>query len=131
MKELIEKYYDTLLTIEGPKDKERFQELMSPDYQITHRTKPGQIRIENREDSLNFICSHADKFRVKISYLPPIGLMVDEKRRIAVGLIQEEFIHPVTKQEVRPKVIRFIVWELGVHDNKVKVENETIIGTML
>ena len=131
MKELIRKYYDSLRFIEGPQDEDKIREFMSPDYHITHLTVPGVIRIEDREGSVKFVCSQTDKFRVKISYLPPVGLMVDEKRKMALGLIQEEFIHPVTGEEVMPKVYRVIFWELCIHDNKVKVKSETIIGTLL
>jgi len=133
MKEMVQNYFDALPFIEGPQDEARMLEFFAPGCKVI---SGDPIRAQSREDHVKHICGHADVYRAVVSYQPaPLGIMIDERRKMVSMLIVEEFKHPVTGEFFlpegygypKPKLFMNVIWELCLHDNKVKAKSETII----
>ena len=126
IKETVKKYFDSLPSIEGPQDEKRILEFFAPDFKV-HRFNLPEL-VEGREGFVKHLCGHADQFRAIVSYEPPpLGIMIDERRGMASMLMVEEFRHPVSGEQVDPKIYLFTAWEFCIHENKVKAKRELIL----
>jgi len=136
MKQLLVDYFDILPSIEGEQYKPRMREFLAPDYKM-HRPnriyaalEPVAAVIENREEWVSHLCGHADKYKAVVSYQPePLGIMIDERKKMGVMKILEEFRSTAPGKKVFPdKKYFFVFFEFCVHDDKVKIKNELIIS---
>jgi hypothetical protein len=125
MKKMLQDYFDELPSIEGPQDEARILKYFSPDFKI----RWGSPSIEqNREEWVAHLCGHANDYRAVVHYKPePLGIMIDEKRKMATMIITEEFLRPVTNEPIMNKEFICVLWELCIHDNKVKAKKEMIL----
>jgi hypothetical protein len=122
----VKKYFDLLPTIEGPQDEKKVLEFFAPDCLIQRFDLPE--RVEGREGFVKHLCGHADEYRAVVTYAkPPLGIMIDENKKMAAMTMLEEFKHPKTGKSIKPDLYLYVVWEFCIHENKVKAKRELII----
>ncbi len=126
----------------GPLDEDKYREFFAPDCKIIRKYSPNFVGVSDREDWVKRVCQYAGKlFRVEMSSdTPPFGIIVDEKRKMAVHLFEEVFKDPVTGEVLTPqkkwsmensREERIVIWEFCIHDNKIKAKSELIIRPMV
>ena len=126
MKKWMTDYFDNLFSLEGYNDKPRLLEQFAPNFKI-HRGSDLAV-VETREEWVDYLCSQADKYRAKISYGPePLGIYIDERTGWTSAKIQQEFLDPVTRKEIQPKVFFFVIFKFCIEQNRIKAERQLIV----
>ena len=126
----------------GQLDEAKYREFFAPDCKIIRRYTRNWVGTSDREDWVKRICQHAGKlFQPLMSWdTPPLGIIVDERRKMAVHLFKEVFTNPVTGETItpqkewgieKPQEYRIVVWEFCIHANKVKAKSELIIRPLI
>jgi hypothetical protein len=127
IKKMLLEYFDSLPSISGPQDKARIKEFFTPDFKVRWAFN-GRVSVtQTREEWVHHLCGHPNEYRAVVHYQPPpLGILIDEKKKLATMLICEEFLHPVTGFSVKPKEYVANYWELALHEGKVKARREMI-----
>lgn len=126
----------------GQLDEAKYREFFAPDCKIIRRFSRNFVGASGREEWVKRICRHVGKlFRVEMSWdTSPLGIIVDERRNMAVHLFEEVYKNPVTGEILTPQrewgvenphEYRIVVWEFCIHDNKVKAKSELIIRPLV
>jgi hypothetical protein len=126
---MLNEYFDALPTIEGPQDEARMMEYFSPDFEILWPYFNFASVVQNREEWVKHLCSHADVYRATVTHEPhPLGIAIDVSKKQATVIHYEEFLHPETKEHVLPRMFCAVVFEFCIHDGKVKAQSEKILA---
>jgi len=101
MMDHIEKYFAILPSIDSKADPgivDKIKEFFTPDFKIHWADPP---KVSNREQWVEYLCGHADIYRARVIYQPaPWYFMIDERKKMADGLVKEELLHPVTGEVI-------------------------------
>ena len=78
-------------------------------------------RFQNREEWVEQLCGHADKYRVKVIHRPlPYYIMVDERKKLAACFVKEQWKRPGTG-EVFTEFLLNMHLEFVLEGNGVKL----------
>ncbi|MFH0914262.1 MAG: hypothetical protein V1849_03120 [Chloroflexota bacterium] len=120
MKACVEKFFDTLPTVE-PKTADNLRQLLTPDFNCRWRAENY-----NREQWVDHVCRHHFEYRATIDYKnPPFYITVDEKKHIVSTYMREEFRHPVTR-ELIDSITLVCHYECVLVGNEVRIKSELI-----
>jgi hypothetical protein len=97
MMAVAERYCDMMEPIDPRQDpnvRNKVRELFASDFVVRFG---DPARFQNREEWMEQLCGHADRYRVKVIHKPlPYYIIVDERKKLAACFVKEQWKHPGT-----------------------------------
>jgi len=126
MMEYTERYFDILPSIDPKKDPkivDKVRDFFSSDFMIRWGEPP---KFHNREQWMDHLCGHADEYKAIVLYKPdPLHIIIDDRKKIAACLVQEEMRHSVTGKPLKIFLIN-VRFEFTLENKAIKFKKELI-----